>query len=146
MAARDRILNVILPIVGGLIGATIGYYLFFWISRQGFYAMIAPGALMGLGCGLLARDRSIFRGIICGIVGLLLGAFTEWKWYPFVDNNRNDLGYLYMITHLQDLAGIKPVMMFVGAAIAFWLGKDGGYSGTYPRFGSQKPPDRRTDF
>ena len=142
MAARDRILNVILPIVGGLIGATIGYYLFFWISRQGFYAMIAPGALMGLGCGLLARERSIARGLICGAAALIFGFYTEWKFAPFLAND----SFSYMATHIQDLPRIKPVMMFVGAAIAFWLGKDGGYSGTIPRFGSNKPSDRRTDF
>ena len=134
MAARDRILNVILPIVGAFIGATIGYFLFFWISRQGFYAMIAPGALMGLGCGLLARHRSMIRGIICGLAALCLAVYTEWRFAPFLAND--SLGY--MATHLQDLAPIRLVMMTLGTLIAFWLGKDGGYSGTYPRLGAKK--------
>jgi len=133
MSASERILNVVLPIIGGIIGATVGYFLFFWITRQGFYAMIAPGALLGLGCGLLARTRSMVRGVICGIVAFLFGVFTEWKWAPFIADD----SLTYMATHLQDLPPIKPVMMTVGALIAFWLGKDGGYSGTYPRFGGK---------
>ena len=89
---------------------------------------------MGLGCGLMARSRSIARGINCAIVALILGVYTEWKFAPFVAND----SFTYMATHIQDLPTIKPVMMAVGAFIAFWLGKDGGYSGTYPRFGSYK--------
>ena len=135
MPARERIISWILSLIGGTIGGTVGYYLFFWISRQGFYAMIAPGALMGLGCGLMARHRSMVRGLICGLAALILAVYTEWKFAPFLAND--SLGY--MATHLLDLAPIKLVMMSLGTLIAFWLGKDGGYSGTYPKFGSNKP-------
>lgn len=135
MPIRERITSTLLSLMGATIGGTVGYYLFFWISRQGFYAMIAPGALMGLGCGLMARHRSMIRGILCGIAALILAVYTEWKFAPFLANDSLN----YMATHLPDLPPIKLVMMSLGTLIAFWLGKDGGYGGTYPRFGSNKP-------
>ena len=134
MSARDRILNIVLPIIGGAIGGTVGYFLFFWITRQGFYAMIAPGALLVLGCGLMARTRSMTRGIVCGVIALILGVYAEWKFAPFVD----DSSFTYMATNIQKLKPITQGLIGIGGLIAFWLGKDGGYSGTYPKFGSTR--------
>ena len=69
----NRVLSTTLGVIGGIVGGITGYVLFFWILKQNFYAMVLPAASVGLGCGLLARHRSIPRGIACAIAGLWLG-------------------------------------------------------------------------
>ncbi len=83
MPDRASIVSNTLGLIGAAAGGVFGYVLFMWISRQGFYALIVPGGMLGLGCGLLARHPSMARGIVCGVAGLGLGLYTEWKFRPF---------------------------------------------------------------
>ncbi len=100
-----------------------GYVLFFWIAQQGLYALVLPGAAIGLGCGLLARHRSALRGTLCAIAALGLGLYTEWKFSPF----RADSRFPYMVLHFYELKPITLIMIGLGAALAFYLGKDSGF-------------------
>lgn len=125
MPDRARIVSNTLGLVGGVVGGFVGYSLFFWITRQGFYALILPGALLGLGCGLLARHGSVARGVICGVAGVALGLYTEWTFAPF----RDDASLSYFLTHVHTLRPVTLLMIALGGLIAYWLGKDGGYGG-----------------
>ena len=119
---RGRIQGALLGLVGGVAGGAAGDFLFFWLARQGLYGLIIPGALLGLGCALLSRARSLTRGVVCGLAGLGLGLFVEWKFSPFLA----DGGFVYLLTHVHKLQGATQLMIVVGGVLAFWLGKDPG--------------------
>lgn len=135
MSGRDAILSNLLGLVGGAIGATLGYFIFSWFVGQGFYGMMIPGALLGLGCGLLARHPSTARGVICGVVALGLSLFVEWKFFPFIA----DGSFPYLLTHVHQLNGVHLLMILAGVFFAYWLGKDAGIAGLSARRAS-KPP------
>jgi len=110
---------LILGIVGGVVGGAVGVVLFGWMYRQGFYALLLPGALGGLGCSALAKRPSRTLGIVCGVLGLVLGLFAEWRYCWFLD----DPGLGYFITHLHELTAVTLLMMLGGALLGYWFGK-----------------------
>ena len=63
MAVTSRqITSNLLGFIGAVVGGVLGYYTFLWIVDQGFYGMMIPGALLGLGCGLLSQHASHSEG------------------------------------------------------------------------------------
>lgn len=122
MSTPSRLADDLGGAIGALVGGTLGYYTFGLLVRQGFYAMMIPGALLGLGCSLAARDASKARGVACAVAALALGIFAEWRFFPF--NADASLGYF--LAHLGDLRGLTILMLAAGAGFAYWLGRDGG--------------------
>jgi hypothetical protein len=102
-------------LAAGAIGGAIGYWGFFWIAGQGFYALILPGGLLGIGAGLF-RSRSLLLATICGIAATLLGVFTEWKFAPFIA----DKSFGYFLTHVNELRGITLILIALGGIIGFY--------------------------
>ena len=120
-----RIISNLLGLVGAMIGGVLGFYTFGWLIGQGFYGLMIPGALLGLGCSLLAQHPSTIRGIICGVAALGLGLYTEWSFWPF--NADESLSYF-----LKNVSSLKPVtllMIGVGTIVAYWVGGDAGVPG-----------------
>jgi hypothetical protein len=120
--------STIFGVLGATIGGVIGFGLYVWLRRtQALYGLILPGALLGLGCGLLARHRSLARGVACGLAALVLGLYSEWHEAPFVA----DRSFGYFLTHLDKLRFPVPTlgMTVLGALFAVWWGKDamGGF-------------------
>lgn len=105
--------------VGLLAGGVLGYQAFFFLARQGFYAMILPGTMLGLGCGVLSGVRSLRLGIASGLSAVLLGIYTEWRFAPFVADD----SFSYFIWHLGSLKPVTLVMIAVGGLCGFWLGQ-----------------------
>ena len=124
MGYRSQVFSTLLGMVGAVAGGVFGHVLFFWFVKQGFYPMVFPGAFVGIGCGSMARHVSKIRGVFCAIAGLGLGLFTEWTFRPF----RADDGFFYFLRHVGDLTPVTLIMIALGAAIAFWFGKDAGLS------------------
>jgi hypothetical protein len=120
-----HITGTVLSAIGAVLGGALGYAAFFWIARQGFYALILPGALLGMGCGLLSQHRSSLRGVLCGLAAVALGLYTEWKFEPFVADER----FGYLLTHVFQLRGLTQIMIIVGGVLAFWMGKDSDFLG-----------------
>jgi hypothetical protein len=114
---NPRVRNLMVGIVGAAAGGVLGYFAFLWIARQGFYALMLPGGLVGLGGGLWVRDRSPARAAICGVFALALGIFAEWKFAPFI----KDASLGYFLTHLHDLQPITLLMILAGGAFGYWL-------------------------
>ncbi len=54
-------------------GGVFGYFLYKLGLQQGLKAGVVPGALVGLGSGLLSSRPSQARGMICGLGALALG-------------------------------------------------------------------------
>ena len=46
----------VLVLNGAVGGGLVGYFRFLWIARQGFYALVLPGGLLGVG-EMCIRDR-----------------------------------------------------------------------------------------
>ncbi len=68
-----RLQTMLWGLLGAVIGGAAGFFAFFWIARQGFYALILPSGLMGFTAGLFARSRSTPLALVCGVAGLALG-------------------------------------------------------------------------
>ena len=58
-------------------GGALGYFGFELMLKQGYYGMVLPGGLLGLGAGI-GKNRWLWLAILCGIAALALGLFTEW--------------------------------------------------------------------
>lgn len=106
-----------LGMLGGLVGGVVGYFTFFWAARQGFYAIVLPPALLGLGAGLAARRRSALLAITAAVTGLALGLFIEWQFSPFVV----DQSLAYFITHLHALRPLTLLMIVLGTILSYRL-------------------------
>jgi len=114
----------LLGFVGAILGGTLGFYIFGWLVRHGFYGLMIPGALLGGGCGLLARHQSNERGIVCGVAAAAFALFTEWWYFPFAGDGHESLSYF--VSNLASLSPVTWLMVVVGAFIAYWLGRDAG--------------------
>jgi hypothetical protein len=119
MQMSAALMSNLRAVVGAIIGGVLGFYTFSWLVYQGFYGLWLPGAFLGLGCGLLSQHCSISRGIICAVAALGLSFLAEWRFFPFLA----DSSLLYMVAHLGQLSSVTVVMMGIGSASAFWLGK-----------------------
>jgi hypothetical protein len=109
--------SLLLGLIGAALGGTLGYFAFGWLARQGFYALALPGALLGAGCVLLSRRRSRGLAILCGVAALVLGIFSEWRFFPFV----RDGSLEYFLSHLHRLKPLTLIMIVLGGALGFWF-------------------------
>ncbi|MGB0581166.1 MAG: hypothetical protein ACPGVU_15825 [Limisphaerales bacterium] len=108
--------NNMLVLLGAAVGGILGYFIFFWIVGQGFYGLALPGGLMGLGAGI-TRANSKPIPVVSGVLALILGIFTEWRFAPFLADD--SLGYF--MAHLHQLRPITWIMILLGSAVAFWI-------------------------
>lgn len=106
-------------ICGAIVGGALGYFGFEWITTMGFYSLVLPGALLGLGFGLAAQQRNLAFGIICAIAALALGLFSEWSCFPFNADN----SFSYFLAHMNQLKPLTWIMLAIGSLMAFWFGK-----------------------
>ena len=107
--------RIALGLLAAAIGGCVGYFAFFWITRQGFYALILPPALLGLAAGYAVGARSQVFAIACGLAGLALGVFTEWKFAPF----KADASLVYFITHIHETKQLTQILLAVGTVICY---------------------------
>jgi hypothetical protein len=108
--------NGLLMFTGAALGGVVGYFAFFWIARQGFYGLILPGALLGIGA-CLAPSRSIAPCVLCGVAALALELFSEWKFAPFI----KDAGLSYFLAHVHQLRPVTLILICLGAFSGFWF-------------------------
>jgi hypothetical protein len=118
METKQQSVRVALAALGALAGGVVGFFLFIWIARQGFYALMLPGALLGFGSSLLDKQRSVPRAIACGAAALLLGLLSEWRFAPFI----KDASLGYFLSHAHLLRPMTLLMIAGGAALGGWFG------------------------
>ena len=124
MSEPARIQSIALGVVGAALGGVVGCFVFFWAVRQGFYALVLPPALLGFGAGLSVRQRIQPFAIACGVAGLALGLFIQWKFERFVVDD----SFSYFLTHLHQLRLMTLIMLALGTYLSyhFALGRDSG--------------------
>src|SRR5262245_36091539 len=108
-------------LAGAVIGGALGYFLFGWLRARGVYAHAVPGALIGVGAGMLAGGRSSALGVLSALAAVALTLIAEWIRAPF----RDDPSLAFFLTHLPKLdhASIKLVLTGIGAVCAYWFGQ-----------------------
>ena len=106
----------ILALIAAVLGGVAGYFGFFWIYKQGFYALVLPGGLVGIAASQF-KSKSVAVCVVCGLLALAFGLFAEWKLRPFIKDD--SLGYF--LTHVHQRPGITLIMIVAGVALGFWL-------------------------
>lgn len=106
----------LLVLGGAVAGGILGYLGFIWLVKQGLYGLILPGGLLGIGAGMFP-GRSLALPVVCGVMALCLGIFSEWRVMPFIKDD--SLGYF--LAHLHELRPVTLLLIGVGAAIGFWV-------------------------
>ena len=120
MAITSRqITSNLLGLVGAVAGGVLGYYIFLWLVHQGFYGLMIPGGMLGLGCGLLSQHRSLIRGALCAVAGLVLGMYAEWHFEWFRAPNDN---FAYLVTHIHQKGPVTLLMLALGALLCVLAG------------------------
>ena len=115
MSESNRKPRIALGLIAAAIAGCIGYFAFFWITSQGFYAIILPPALLGLAAGYAVGARSQPFAIACGAAGLALGIFTEWKFAPF----KADGSLVYFVTHVHETKQLTQILLAIGTVICY---------------------------
>lgn len=108
--------NYLFALGGAAVGGLLGYFLFFMLAKQGFYALAVPGAFVGFGAGVV-KNNSLAVAVVSGIAATALGIFTEFHFAPFVADP--SLGYF--VTHLHQLQPVTWIMIAIGGAIGFYV-------------------------
>jgi hypothetical protein len=101
-----------LALVAGLAGGIVGFFGFFWIWKQGFYALVLPGGLVGI-CASVFKPKSAAVCVLCGLLALAIGLFTEWKRAPWV----KDDSLLFFLMHVHKLQPVSLIMIGVGTLL-----------------------------
>ena len=111
-----RMRNNCLALGAAVLGGTLGYFAFFWIAKQGFYALVLPGGLFGLAAGVV-KNKSIVIALVCALLATALGLFTEWQFAPF----KKDHSLGFFLAHIADLEPITLIMIALGGFLGFWV-------------------------
>ena len=105
----------VLVLMGAVAGGLIGYFGFLWIAHQGFYALVLPGGLLGIGASL-AQNRSRAICVVCGLMALALGLMAEWQFAPYI----KDTSLGFFLAHIHQLRPITLIMIAAGGFIGYW--------------------------
>src|SRR5262245_45011574 len=98
--------NNFLVLSGAAVGGIIGHIAFLRLTHYGYYGLILPSGLAGLGAGIF-KSRSMVTSISCGILTLGFGIFSEWRYSPFLDDN----SFAFFLTHMNQLAPVTLTMI-----------------------------------
>ena len=108
--------QVALVFGGAAVGGLVGHFGFGWLLSQGFYGLILPGGLLGMGAGSV-ECRWRWPSVVCGVLAFVLGLVTEWRFFPFA----LDVSFSYFLSHMYELSTTTWLMLTVGTAIGFWV-------------------------
>ncbi len=108
--------NIVIALGGACLGGVLGFFGFSLLLGQGFYALVLPGGLLGLGAGIVPT-RSILVAVVCGLAAIALGLFTQFHFFRFPDDD----SLSYFLSHLGSLRPVTLLMIAVGGVIGFYV-------------------------
>jgi uncharacterized membrane protein YeaQ/YmgE (transglycosylase-associated protein family) len=109
-------------IVGAAIGAAIGYFAFVKLSSINLYAFMLPGALIGLGCGFMAKKNSNLLSGFCFLLAIVVSVLGEWNTLWFSEDE--SLGYFVQHIH-ESRGGFALFAVILNGVIGAWLCRRG---------------------
>jgi hypothetical protein len=116
VAMNDVRRGDVLTVACACLGGYLGYLGFIFLARQGFYAIVLPGGLLGLAAGI-PRSTSIAVPVLCGVLALVAGLLTEYWFAPFAA----DSSLTYFLAHAGSLRPVTLALVGLGGLIGFWL-------------------------
>jgi hypothetical protein len=108
---------IVRGVIGALVGAAAGIWLFDFLLTKDLYAQPVPGAAVGMLCSIASGKRSWLLAGMCGVLGLLAGALAEHA--AFV---ADDWDVVAALGALGELEGGHLFRIVVGVVIAIWFG------------------------
>jgi len=118
----------LLGLLGAILGGLAGYFAFMLAKDEGFYAPVLAGGLVGVGCGMLSRHHSILRCVLCGIAGILLGYYCDFR-ITLMPHYDSFAAYLAALSKHGAFTNIRVIL---GGLVAYWFGQS---NWTEPRRG-----------
>jgi hypothetical protein len=112
-------LAIVRGATGAILGALAGAALFVGLSKIGLYALIAPGALTGIGAAWLSRVHSPVVGVISLVIGAAATVLSEWSQFPFIADD----SLIYFVQNLHKLRSMALILGGIGIIAAFYFGK-----------------------
>ena len=102
---------------GSVAGVIIGVAGFTFLLKYGLYAIVLPGAAVGLGTGLMSRRASWTFAIYSGVVGAVLCLLLHWKYF------RAGTAFSEFLGDLGNLPTDIKLRMAAGVVAAVWFGR-----------------------
>lgn len=116
---RPYPLAMALGLLGGVAGAVAGHLAFRWlVSGMALYALAVPGVLVGMGCGVMSRQRSWLLAAISAVLAAAVCFYSEWRLFPFAANE----GLGYFLRHLGDLTPLTKLNLAAAVLFGGWFG------------------------
>lgn len=88
------------------------------MKQNGFYGILIPGALLGMGAGWAARGQSQLLGLVCFVLAIGLTLFTEWH-VMFAKN----CTFPDFLSKIHTLSAVRLIMIALGPVMAYWFGR-----------------------
>lgn len=106
-------------VVGAGVGAIVGFIIFYLALKYGaMYALVLPGAMIGLCRAVGTKTFSIPLGIGCGVFALALSLWIEWSFIVHPD----DWGIVDFLLHLHEKPWRNVVSLIAGPLMGLWFG------------------------
>lgn len=102
-----------IAIVGGVVGAVVGYGVFRTLLNFGMYAAAIPGAFVGLGAGFKLKQRFVPIGIVACVMALIAGVLSDFE---------RTVGHNGFMDYLTGQSVMTYIMLALGTACGFWFG------------------------
>src|SRR5271157_4934462 len=123
MTAQINAVKWLLGLAGAVGGGIAGFFIFYGLCTVRLYALVVPGAVLGLAAGALLKERMPLFGVLCAALALLLGFFCHW--WMRIPSDGEEPGFCYLLAHPSHITPIFLVMIVLGALCAYWFGQGG---------------------
>ncbi len=104
--------------LGTIVGAIVGLLAYWLALRSGYHLLAAAGAGPAIGCGWMARRRSLAWGAGTAVAAVAFSIVTEWLFLPF----SADDSFGYFMSHLGDLPVKSKISLVAVAFIGLYFG------------------------
>jgi len=106
-------------IAGAVLGGAVGYSAFkLLLNSFGLYAMVLPGAMVGVGRATGSTAKSIPVGVVCFVGAVLISIITEWS----VTVMPEDATFVDFLAALPDKPFRNQASLVAGPIMALWFG------------------------